>query len=489
MGFLDNIVTWFAQKLTLVDVTMWGIQFVSTLQERILLFLVCSVVMAATVILARRVHAPQLRLCVPLIATLVLFRGLYVIFPGKSSGDIVLFLLLAIALIYLPVWLPPRDANSVAPKLGLVRWLLFVALIPAIAVAFVNGWSVYYRLAQRLHRDGAVHRVSTFDLDSLALDPENGTLYASGHGISHLLAYNTLDLTRKPRESPVRSDGAQSFYYNQFNQELYVYNDVDRSLLLLDATTLAIKTSVSNLQMTPGDSRIAYDRQTDSVIVISEGAYWGAPTDPNGDPVAVIDRATAKLIYTMKDCGGDLCIPGLIEIHPRRPLLYLAFPKKVLAYNTVTRQTQGRPFVSSSWVDGMALAPDGNELLVGAPLRSAILRFDATSLEPRGMIDTTFGVRTLAVDSERNLVLAGSLATNVVDVIDLETHKRVAKYYVAPWLRSICLNTRTGKAYISSTEGLFVVDYTSRLPENKRLIREKFTLPTAQARHALRTTR
>ena len=73
------------------------------------------------------------------------------------------------------------------------------------------------------------------------------------------------------------------------------------------------------------------------------------------------------------------------------------------------------------------------------------------------------------MDPERNLVLAGSLATNAVDVIDLTTHERVAKYYVAPWLRSICLNTRAGKAYVSSTEGLFAVDYTSRLPEHKRL--------------------
>jgi hypothetical protein len=468
MAFLDNIVTWLAQKLTLVDVTMWGIQFISTLPERILLFVVCALAMAATVILTRRVRSPHLRPFVPLLATLILFRGLYLIFPGNDSGDIVLLLALAIATIHLPVWLFHCEVGPVTPKLGIVRWLLSVVLIPGLAVAFVNGWSLYYRLAQRLHHDGAVHKVSTFDLDSLALDNENGTLYASGHGIPHLLAYDILDLTHEPRQSRARSDRAQSFYYNRFNQELYVYNDVDRALLFLDAKTLDIKKSLPNLQMIPGDSRVVYDGQTDSVIVASEGTYWGAPADPNGDPVAVIDRATGKLSYTMRNCGGDLCIPGLIEIHPRQPVLYLAFPKKVLAYNTITRRSQGRPFVSDSWVDGMALAPDGNELLVGAPLRSAILRFDAASLEPRGMIDTTFGVRTLAVDAERNLVLAGSLATNAVDVIDLGTHKRVAKYYVAPWLRSICVNVRAGKAYVSSTEGLFAVDYTSRLPENKR---------------------
>src|SRR5262249_5151133 len=161
MAFLDNIVTWFAQKLTLEDVIMWGIEVISTLPERILLFAVCALAMAATVILTRRVRSPRLRPVVPLLATSVLFRGLYLIFPGKNSGDIVLLLALAIAIIHLPVWLPHRDAGPVTPKLGIVRWLLSVVLIPALAVAFVNGWSLYYRLALKLHHDGAVHKVST----------------------------------------------------------------------------------------------------------------------------------------------------------------------------------------------------------------------------------------------------------------------------------------------------------------------------------------
>src|SRR5262249_22286115 len=145
---------------------------------------------------------------------------------------------------------------------------------------------------------------------------------------------------------------------------------------------------------------------------------------PNGESIAVVNRATAKLSYAFKECGGELCLPGLIEVHPTRPLLYLAFPKKVLVYNTSARQTQGTPFVSDSWVDGMAITPDGTELLVGAPLRSQILRFDAQTLEPKGTIPTVFGVRTLAVDETRNLLLAASLATNMLDLIDLNTNQR-----------------------------------------------------------------
>jgi DNA-binding beta-propeller fold protein YncE len=213
--------------------------------------------------------------------------------------------------------------------------------------------------------------------------------------------------------------------------------------------------------MTEGDVRLAYDQLNDSIILVSEGMYWGSPTDRKGYPVAVVARNTGQLLYTLTDCG-ELCIPGLIHTHPARPLLYMAFPKTVRAYDLNTRRVVGTSAVKRQWVDGMALTPDGKELLVGVPLHSEVLRFDAESLELKGSIATVFGVRTLAVDSERNLLLTASLATNMVDVIDLKTYRRVAQHYVAPWLRDISLDTKAGFAYVSSTEGLFRVQYTSQ---------------------------
>jgi hypothetical protein len=56
---------------------MWGIQLVSTIFERILLFVICAVAIAATLVLNRWVRSPKLRPFVPLIGALALFRGLY----------------------------------------------------------------------------------------------------------------------------------------------------------------------------------------------------------------------------------------------------------------------------------------------------------------------------------------------------------------------------------------------------------------------------
>jgi len=466
LALLDDVVTWLARKLSLVQVTMWGIQFLSTVTERAFLFVVCSLAMTATIMVTHRIRSNRLRPFVPVVGALVLFRSLYAMFPGPHDGDNALLLVLVLALVDLPVLIPGRDAFTGTPKLGLFGWLVSVVVVPALAVGLINGWSLK-PLALAAHRDPAVRQIAALDLDSLALDRENRLLYATGHGTNYLLAYNTENLDQPPRESPVVIHNAQSFHYSAANHELYVFDEHEHALLVLNAKTLDLKNSVTDVRMTNGDSRIVYDRYTDTLFIASEGGYWGLPTDETGYPIAVVARNTGKLVYTMRECGG-LCIPGLIDIHPQKPIAYLVFPKRVLAFNTVKRASGGAPFESDSWVDGMAFTPDGAELLVGAPLRAAILRFDAESMAPKGTIGTVFGVRTLAVDPERNLLLSASLATNMVDVIDLRTHKRAAKYYVGPWLRSICLDTSAGVAYVSSTEGLFAVNYASRLPVAQR---------------------
>jgi DNA-binding beta-propeller fold protein YncE len=464
-AFLDDIVTWLAHRFSLVDVTMWGIQLVGTIPERILLFLACSIAITAILVPSRLARSASVRFLAPVIGAFVVFRVLYHIFWHPHATAVALALALVMAAIQIPSWRRSRTTTLDAPTLGVVGWLFSVVLVPSLAAVLLHGWSLQ-GLAQRLHRDESVQWVAQIDLNALALDAENGLLYAAGHGTDYLLAYDLNDLSRTPRSSPVTTNKAQSFYYNPVNQELYLFRENDRALLFIEARTLSQNKSVTGLDMTNGDVRLAYDRLNDAIILVSEGMYWGSLTESKGYPVAVVARKTGQLLYTLRDCG-ELCIPGLIHTHPTKPLLYLAFPKTVRAYDLNTRRVVGTSAVKGRWVDGMAITPDGKELLVGVPLHSEVLRFDAESLELNGSIATVFGVRTLAVDSERNLLLTASLATNMLDVIDLKTYRRVGQYYVAPWLHDISLDTKAGFAYVSSTEGLFRVQYTSRLGHPK----------------------
>jgi hypothetical protein len=106
---------------------------------------------------------------------------------------------------------------------------------------------------------------------------------------------------------------------------------------------------------------------------------------------------------------------------------------------------------------------DALTLLVTAPTEAQVLMFDAESLEPVGSISTVFGVRALAVDAKRQVVLTGSLIDNYLDVVDLATKRSRRRFYVGPWLREIELNTAAGVAYVSSYYGLFAVTYAPPL--------------------------
>src|SRR5262249_25029486 len=154
-------------------------------------------------------------------------------------------------------------------------------------------------------RDDAVQRFGDFDVDSLALDPDEGVLYVTGHEADNLLAYDLKDLGRAPRRSLVGTNKAQSFFYNRANHELYVFNEGERALLVLDSRTLGSKRTVSGLQLQSGDARIEYDPRTDSIIIASEGEYWGpasAPRDEKTYPIAVVKRDDGHLLYTVSEC-------------------------------------------------------------------------------------------------------------------------------------------------------------------------------------------
>src|SRR6266478_5026934 len=197
---MDSFVTWLAQKLTLLTVTMWAIQFVSTIPERMLLLILCSLIMATILAITYCVRPARVRPFMHVIGAFLLFRGLYLIFPRDYSGDIALFLALLIAIIYFPGWRPSTSTPPNVPRLGVGRLVFSTILVPALAVFLLDGWTLQ-RLAQALHRDKSVHKLDSIQLNSLALDAQHRLLYASGHGTEYLLAYDIDDLTHAPRSS------------------------------------------------------------------------------------------------------------------------------------------------------------------------------------------------------------------------------------------------------------------------------------------------
>ena len=471
---VTEVFSWLVHMFGMMNVTIWAISFFSTMPERMLLFFLCSTVLGASFFFTPFFRSSLLQFLLPVVASFVLFFGLYSVFPlheypgrfpidqyffpGNHPVAVTLALTLLVAIIgAIDRWRPwRRGDNDEAKKTGrlITGWLPTVVTVSALAVLLMNGWSLR-RLARTLHADQAVQQFAIGDFNGLEFDGEHGVLFASGHGTDYLLAYNVDALDQAPRTSQVEINGAQAFAYNPGDRELYVFDLETDRLLFLDATALALKKVVPGLQVTHGDAWIVWDRHTGHIVIASE------EQEDDGYPTVVVDRMAGKVLYSM-----ELRFLNAF-LHPGKALLYMGFHEKVLAYDTSLRKFVGTFDPGRNrFLERIDMSPEQRELLVAAPGDSAILRLDAETLELKGSIATVFGVRTLAVDPVRNLLLAGSLISNMLEVIDLETKTRVAKYYVGPWLRTIVPDNARGVAYVSSIEGLFRVDYTT--PKSNR---------------------
>lgn len=459
---MSEVFSWLERTFGIMNVTMYAISLFSTLVERLLLFLLCLVALVASILTANLLRSSLLRFLLPVLTSFILFAGLYLIFPFSEypfpvdgylfPGDHPFSVALALTFIVaINVWLVERRIGGIGSgrRRSIAAWLPSVAVC-VIAVLLLNGWSLR-GLARWLHADPAVTRFATGDFNWIEFDAEQSVLFASGHGTDYLLAFNANGLDQAPRKSEETIGWAQSFAFDPKSRELYVLNLETKTLLLLDAATLALKKEYPGLQITPGDVFMSWDRHTDQIYIASEESEDGYPT-------MAIDRTTGEVVDTMQLTAYN------IYQHPTRPLLYMALDEEeeLVAYDIASRKFVARFNAKGLHLERMALTPDGSELLVAAPLHSAVLRLNSDTLEWKGRIDTVMGVRTLNVDPVRNLLLTGSLISNMLDVIDLKTGSRVAKYYVGPWLRSIALDVKSGIAYVSSIEGLYQVKYSTQ---------------------------
>jgi hypothetical protein len=290
-------------------------------------------------------------------------------------------------------------------------------------------------------------------LNWIALDPSRTYLYVTGHDVPSLRRYDLRNLAAPPLVSDVPTGGAQGFAYDPSANQLFAVNTYSRQLLYLDATTLKLQRTADLAQLSPGDPWIAVDAQTDTLTVVSEADVW------IGDPLIVLERSNGRTV-----ARADLDAGNVLK-HPSRPWLYLTFFRRrseVMLYDlearSVTRRAPADPRA-----ERMAFWKTKNELLVTSPIESRVLRFDAETLTPKGYFAALFGVRAIALDEERQLLLCGNIATGHLIVLDLRTGERVSTRYLGPWLRTIELDVPNGTAYISANGALYVLRYSAAL--------------------------
>jgi hypothetical protein len=220
---------------------------------------------------------------------------------------------------------------------------------------------------------------------------------------------------------------------------------------VFDAGTLALRREMPLPEVAPGDPWVAVDPTSDTLMVASEA------DERTGSALVVLDRRTGKVLDRRNEDAGN------VLLHPKGGQIYLSFfrnTNRLMLYD-LRRRDFVAEVVTDARVDRMAFDASRSEVLLASPLRSAVLRFDAATLAPRGQIPSGFGVRVMALDDKRGWMISGSLATGQIEVQNLKTGERLRSIYLGPWLRSIVLDPERAVAYVSSNGALYKVPYDS----------------------------
>jgi hypothetical protein len=287
------------------------------------------------------------------------------------------------------------------------------------------------------------------DINWIETDATGHFLYVTGHERPWLQKYDLRDFSIPPLQSDSPTGGAERFAYEARAGEIYIYNRRAKELMYLDAETLAVKRRVPIQEMAPGDNFIIADPHSDTIVLSSEADR------KTGVAFLVIDRSEGEVLGR----GDYSCVSAVL--HPSKPLLYMSFFRRVseLVQYDLARREVVRTVRTDPRADRIVFSSRDNELLLASPVHSRVWRYNADTLEPRGSIATIFGVRTIALDSVRNLLLCGSIATGEIEIIDMDSGRRKATHYLGPWLRTIQLDAERGIAYVSSNGALYRLRY------------------------------
>lgn len=331
------------------------------------------------------------------------------------------------------------------PTASVVPGLLFASLV---ATAGIDGRALVPS-EQALRSTPGMRIVDQGDFNWLERDSTGRYLLVTGHGLNRLRRYDLSDLSASPLESEVPTGASQAFAYDSEKNEVYVYDAQAEALLYLDATTLTLRRSVSVPGIAEGDSWLAVDRLSDSIAIASE------QDSPGGVPYVVLNRTTGAIVDRQYFDSGNLLL------HPTKPYVYLSSFRRsndLKLYDLSTRK-----LLTRSLADGrshrMAYWAKANQVLLASSVEARVQRFDADTLVLLGYFGAPFGVRAVAVDEERNLMLCASSTGGQVTVVALDTGQTHATYYLGPWLRSIALDVANGIAYVSSNGALYMLPY------------------------------
>ena len=282
-------------------------------------------------------------------------------------------------------------------------------------------------------------RIAEGDFYNLRMDGPTGRLFATEHDKSSLYVFDTDNLSAAPEIIQMQTKEFQDMALNEERRELYHFDRGPDLLLVYNLDTFQLQRKSTVPMSGQGSTRVAFDNLSRTIAITHENnAVWIADMDSllpikqfqEGDRnecIVFSEKANRYILSYFKEFGKLVLVPSrgndIVEID--------------------VPVTQG----------GVAVSNSNNEFYVAFPLEGKIHVFDLESFAFKRKISTVFGVRGIAYDEKENIIIAASMSTGYVDVIDVSTEKRLSHNFVGYYLREVSINNPNNEVFISSFFG------------------------------------
>ncbi|MCX5668008.1 MAG: hypothetical protein NTY34_06850 [Candidatus Omnitrophica bacterium] len=284
-------------------------------------------------------------------------------------------------------------------------------------------------------------KIANGNFYSMQIDAATDRLFACDIEHYSLKVFDLSGLDPGPKKIKKMPAELQDVRLNEAKRELYYFDRTRDIMLVYDADSLRLKRRSSFPFEGGYSARVSFDNRSHTIAVAREKDYmW------------IIDMET--LLPVERLGAGDS--NEFIIFNEKSNRYILSYFKSFDFIRLVSPDGKDiREIRARRYQGGLAASNKNNELYVALPLRGEISVYDLKTFALKRKIPTVFGVRGIACDEENNIIVAASMCTGYVDVIDLGTDRRISRDFVGYYLREICLNLQKEEAFISSIFGVY----------------------------------
>lgn len=369
-------------------------------------------------------------------------RTALVILPGVGE-----LLATPLLLRWVRRWFPRLGGGLCSPQILLLARVVPVTLTMSLLVCCAQALNPAQRCRLSRENQGLTHLSKQLDFYGLAIDHKRGLLLANQTGGS--MNVFRLDQEREPPPSRPLSrpmDDLENLQLNPHRDEVYIYDREAHQLLVLDAAHYT-PIRASRTLKTRGSGDIAFSEEAGTIALAMEE-----------EKLFILDMESLAVKKEISFHG----INHRVIADPRAHAYYFTFyaGNRHMVRAVDDGSAAEEIEVGEGQMDS-AFSVARDEVYIAFPLQGVIKVFHRSTLRLKLELPTVLGVRALAVDEERQLLLAGSVCTGHLDTFDLAqpglpARRQFAGYY----LRMIALDTRRRTAYISSMrDGLIKLAY------------------------------